>query len=445
LLGYRNDWAQQDGDCPLQGNEMTELEPDYQPLSVDTLAARLGTITALTSILGADTSGWDAKEVGDGNLNLVFIVKSDLGSVIVKQALPYVRLVGDSWPLPLKRAYFEYHALMRQCERAPGTVPEIYYFDETQAIIVMEFFTPHVILRQSLMAGKTHDGLARTLGLYCARTLFRGSDLSMDTAKRKSDVALFAGNVELCDITETLIFSDPYFDAERNHHTPQLDAIVAELRNDVDLKVEAHHLKARFCNNAETMLHGDLHTGSVMVSETETKVIDPEFALYGPMGFDIGLLLGNFWMAYFAQPGHAETPGERGEYQVWILDVVDKIWAIFSTEFSRLWREERTGILYEKTLFEDQGHALASEQALAHRLQDIWQDTLGFAGVEIIRRTLSLAHIAENDTIENEEIRADCEARGLKLGRALVVNRTRMNSMETVHDLARVIAVEANE
>lgn len=424
---------------------MNKVDPSYQPLTIETLAARLGTFEALTVLLGTDTSTWTSKEVGDGNLNLVFIVQSEKGSVIVKQALPYVRLVGDSWPLPLKRSFFEYHALIRQAERAPGTVPEIYYFDETQAIIVMEFFTPHVILRQSLMGGRTHDGLADTLGLYCARTLFRGSDLSMDTAKRKADVALFAESVELCDITETLVFSDPYFNAERNHHTPQLDSLVANLRNDVDLKVEAHHLKAKFCNNAETMLHGDLHTGSVMVSDTETKVIDPEFALYGPMGFDIGMLLANFWMAYYAQPGHAKAPGARTDYQEWILGVTDRIWTVFSTEFSRLWRHERTGILYERTLFEDQGHALASEQALAHRLNDIWQDTLGFAGVEIIRRTLSLAHIAENETIENDKLRADCEARGLKLGRALVVNRARMKSMASVHDLARVIAMEAKE
>ena len=422
---------------------MADKISNYEALTVDTLAGRLGSIESITDILGTNSSKWTSEEMGDGNLNLVFIVKSDQGSVIVKQALPYVRLVGDSWPLPLKRAFFEYHALIRQAERDPGTVPEIYHFDEAQAIIVMQFFTPHIILRHSLMAGTKHDGLANTLGQFCARTLFRGSDLSMDAAKRKADVALFVDNVALCDITETLVFSDPYFNAERNHHTPQLDQLVAELRADIDLKVEAQHLKSKFCNNAETMLHGDFHTGSVMVSESETKVIDPEFVLYGPIGFDIGMLLGNFWMAYFAQPGHASAEGARDDYQNWILGVVDDVWAEFSSEFSCLWREERTGILYEKSLFEDQGHNLASEQALAHRLQDIWQDTLGFAGVEIIRRTLSLAHIVENDSIEDEELRSDCEARGLKLGRQLVVNRSRMNSIATVNDLARTIAKEA--
>jgi len=412
---------------------MAEISSNYAPLTVETLPERLGRIDAITARLGADTSVWQCKEVGDGNLNLVFIVTSPAGQVIIKQALPYVRLVGDSWPLPLKRAYFEYHALIRQAARDPGLVPEVYYFSEEQAIIAMAFFTPHIILRHKLMARERVDGLAETLGNFLARTIFRGSDLSMDTAKRKRDVALFVDSVELNDITETLVFSDPYFNAERNHHTAGLDPIVARLRADIDLKVEAHHLKAKFANNAETLLHGDFHTGSVMVTERDTKVIDPEFALYGPMGFDIGMLLGNFWMAYFAQPGH----GNDETYQAWILEVIKDIWHSFTAEFSQLWRTERTGILYEDSVFG--GQSLASEQALSQRLAMIWEDTLGFAGVEMIRRTLSLAHIAENDSIEDEALRANCEARGLDMGRQLVVNRTRMGDISQVNDLAQHI------
>ena len=32
--------------------------------------------------------------------------------------------------------------------------------------------------------------------------------------------------------------------------------------------------------NAQALLHGDLHTGSVFVRDDSTKVIDPEFAFY---------------------------------------------------------------------------------------------------------------------------------------------------------------------
>jgi len=408
----------------------------YEALSPETLAARIGAVGAIRDRIG-DPAKWNVREVGDGNLNLVFIVDGPEGSVIVKQALPYVRLVGDSWPLPLKRAFFEYNALIRQAERDPGSVPEVFHFDEEQAIVVMEFLSPHVILRKVLIEGGRVEGLADVLGRFCARTLFRGSDLAMPTARRKADAAMFLGNVELCDITENLVFSDPYFEAEMNHHTPALDPVVKLLREDIDLKVAAQHMKAAFATNAETMLHGDLHSGSVMVTETETKVIDPEFATYGPMGFDVGMLLANFLHAYFAQPGHAEAPGARDEYQEWILDVTAGVWSAFEEEFTRLWRSERNGILYQHSLFEDQGHARGAEQARLERLAAIWRDTLGFCGIEMHRRILSLAHNADFEQIEDEATRARLEARALMMGRTLAVARGDITSMAQVLDLAR--------
>lgn len=413
-------------------------EAAYEALRPETVAERLGHVQAITQRTG-DPSSWQIQEVGDGNLNLVFIVTGDRGQVIVKQALPYVRLVGESWPLPLKRAFFEYHALIRQAARAPGSVPEVFHYDEGQALVVMEFLTDHVILRQSLMQGQTHDGLGRFLGEFCARTLFRGSDLHMPTAERKRDLALFSENIELCDITENLVFSDPYFDVEMNRHTPALDPIVTMLRADRDLKVAAQHLKAAFANNAETLLHGDLHTGSVMVHGDQARVIDPEFATYGPMGFDIGMLIANFLMAYCAQPGHLANVEARRNYQDWILQTVAELWSGFSAEFSHLWRTERQGILYQSTLFEAQGDELGSEQARLDRLAAIWRDTLGFCGVEMHRRTLGLAHIAEFDQITDETLRARCEARGLMLGRALVIGRNNIIDMATVTELTRHI------
>ncbi|RVD35143.1 S-methyl-5-thioribose kinase, partial [Mesorhizobium sp. M4B.F.Ca.ET.019.03.1.1] len=92
---------------------MTQKLP-FEALSVETLPARLGANEAVTAQIGKDARRWKVREVGDGNLNLVFIVEGAEGAVVVKQALPYVRLVGDSWPLPLKRSFFEYHALTRQ-------------------------------------------------------------------------------------------------------------------------------------------------------------------------------------------------------------------------------------------------------------------------------------------------------------------------------------------
>lgn len=78
------------------------------------------------------------KEVGDGNLNYVYIVEGpNQKCLIVKQALPYVRCVGESWPMSLRRAYFENKALMEE-QKLMGSwscLPEVYHFDNDNALI----------------------------------------------------------------------------------------------------------------------------------------------------------------------------------------------------------------------------------------------------------------------------------------------------------------------
>ena len=162
----------------------------YEPLTIETLADRLGSVDAICKIVGDDTSKWNIDEVGDGNLNLVYTVSSDSGNIIIKQALPYVRLVGDSWPLPLSRSFYEHEVLVRQAKRDPGSVPVIYYFDKEQAIIAMEMLLPHIILRKKLIAGEYINGLAQRLGEFCARNAFSGSDLSLHPADKKSATAI---------------------------------------------------------------------------------------------------------------------------------------------------------------------------------------------------------------------------------------------------------------
>lgn len=415
---------------------------DYVPLTADTLRERLQSVAAVTDRLGNDVSHWQVREVGDGNLNLVFIVESPVGALVVKQALPYVRLVGDSWPLPLKRCFFEYNALIRQAARDPGRVPEVHHFDDAQALMVMRYLSPHVILRKSIIRGVVHPNLARDMGRFMARTLFRGSNLSMTAPEAKADLALFADNVALCDITENLVFTDPYFDAPMNRHTPGLGPWVAKLRADRDMRVAAQEMKQAFVSQGETLCHGDLHSGSIMVTEVDTQVIDPEFAVYAPFGLDVGMLLANFLMGYFSQSGHEDKPGARGGYRNWLLEMTAETWDVFVAEFTHLWRTERSGILYARTLYEDQGDVIGAEQALQRLLSRIWVDTLGFCGVEMHRRILGLAHIEDLESITDEGARVVAERRVLALGRHLAVNRGTIPGVGAVLSLARRIEKE---
>jgi 5-methylthioribose kinase len=411
----------------------------YRRLSETDLPAYLASIPAVGQQLGGDRAGWRVREVGDGNLNLVFIVKGTKGGVAVKQALPFVRLVGESWPLPLSRANYENAALARQAELAPGLVPTIINFDDDMKLIVMELLEPHIILRRGLIAGTRYPRLAEDLSTFLARTLYFTSDLALEAANKKRRIADFAGNHALCKITEDLIFTDPYRLAEQNRWTePFLDAIAQEFRTDLDLHVAISRLKLKFLSSAEAMIHGDLHTGSVMVTHDNTRVIDPEFAFYGPMGFDIGALVANLLMNFLANEGHEKRPGERGAHGEWVLETAAEIWRRFRVKFLELWRKEAKGDAYPSSLFLGtlgEGRLEIERQDYMDRL---FSDAIGFAGAKIVRRILGLAHNIDFEWIEDRARRATCEARALRLARALLVNAKSFSSIEAVVDAARL-------
>src|SRR5687767_7995882 len=190
------------------------IPPGYKPHNPQSLNTYLATIPDIAARLGGQASNWNVEEVGDGNLNLVFKVRGPSGGVAVKQALPYVRLVGESWPLPLSRAHYEYLALAKQAQLAPGLVPALLHHDEALALTVMELFEPHIIMRKGLVAGTQYPHFVEDITTFMARTLFFSSDLATPAAEKKEGIAAFAGNHALCKITEDLIFTDPYCEAE---------------------------------------------------------------------------------------------------------------------------------------------------------------------------------------------------------------------------------------
>jgi 5-methylthioribose kinase len=77
---------------------------DYKALNERSVIDFLSPLEPTSTLIGGAPSTWTVREVGDGNLNLVFIVKGSKGGLVVTQAQPYVRMVGESWPLPLDRA-----------------------------------------------------------------------------------------------------------------------------------------------------------------------------------------------------------------------------------------------------------------------------------------------------------------------------------------------------
>nr|GEW05986.1 methylthioribose kinase [Tanacetum cinerariifolium] len=359
-----------------------------------------------------DVDKLEVKEVGDGNLNFVYIVTSSSGSIVVKQSLPYVRCIGESWPMTKERSYFEATALKRQYGLSPKHVPEVYHFDRTMSVI-------------------------EHMAEFMANTLFYTSLLYLTTTQHKSAVAEFCGNVELCRLTEQVVFSDPYKISEFNRWTtPYLDNDAEAVRNDNILKLEVAELKSKFCEKTQALIHGDLHTGSVMVTPESTQVIDPEFAFYGPMGFDIGAFIANLLLAYFSQDEHATQGNDRKTYKGWIMDTLADTWNLFHKKFTTLWdlHKEGPGEAYLHEIYND---VELRELVKQKYMTELFHDSLGFAAAKMIRRIVGVAHVEDFESITDLVKRADYERRALDFAKMLMKKRRNFNTITDVISAAQ--------
>ena len=402
-------------------------------MDVNDLRAYLAADTACAAVLGGKSDDWQIAEVGDGNLNLVFSARGPAGGLAVKQSLPYLRLVGESWPLPLERAYFENLALQSQMRLTPGLVPNVLCYDEQMFCIVMEYLSPHIIMRQGMIAATVYPKFAEDLSEFAARNLFFTSDLHLDAPTKRAGIAEFSKNQALCKITEDVIFTEPYMLAEQNRWTkPYLDGHARRFREDGDLKVAISRLKLKYLSETQALLHGDLHTGSVMITPDSTKVIDPEFAFYGPMGFDVGKIIANLLLNYFSQTGHEAEPGLRDDYRRWILATVGEFWDKFAAKFLNLWRDPKmaVGDGYPVALFSDTAGQQRLEQERQDYMRRLWLDAVGFAGSFMVRRILGIAHNIDLEHIADEHCRARCEARALDMARELMLDPGSFNSAD---------------
>ncbi len=369
----------------------------------------------------------EAKDLAEGNVNLIFRAWSTsdpLGkSVIVKQALPYAHRYPE-FKMPQDRARIESEILTLENTYCPGLAPKIYLFDNEMYTTVMEDLNQHIIMRYGLMKQVVYPKFAEHMGIFLARNLFYTSDFYLSSAEKKAMVGRFINPV-MCKVTEDLVFTQPYIEHANNHWTPQLTPQIKEIHANDALRAEMLLLKEAFMANAQALIHGDLHTGSIMVNERETKVIDPEFGYFGPMGFDIGAVLGNLVLSYASQEYHAPDATTRQTYRAWLLTTIADIWRYFETEFKLLWETKRNAEEWPSdTLYE----------RICRRLL---QDTAGFGAAKMMRRIIGLAHVPDMWTIPDDAARAVAESLALNAAQTWVLNRHTVSNMQELVDMVK--------
>ena len=407
-----------------------EIPKNYKPLNNETLIDFINGKENLKEIINSKQE-LKITEVGDGNLNLVFFADSENKSICIKQPLPHIRVLKD-WPLTLKRSFFEFEYMKIHSAHVGHLIPKIYDYDEDLCTISMEKLSPHIIMRQGMVKRIKYINFTEHITEYLSKTLFFTSDLYLAAKIKRKYNLVFADNIELCKITEDLVFTEPYIISVRNRWTkPYLNKIKIEIENNTELKIAVNRLKLLFLTKTESLLHGDLHTGSIMCTPEDTKIIDPEFAFYGPMGFDIGALLANLLISFFSQDGHDIEKGDGEIYKIWILETINNVWNNFELKFLDLWKNNPNGDAFSSVFFNAK-EELDLENERKIFLKNIFHDSLGFAAAKMIRRIFGFAHNIDFELINNEKIRAQCEKKCSSLAIKMMINAKEYQNIEAL-------------
>ncbi len=370
--------------------------------------------------LGDGPEAWQVEQITDGNVNLLFRVMNPGGgsSLIVKQALGYAWRYPD-FKMPTDRLAVEHAVLEVAARYAPEQVPEVYFFSPEDAVLVMEDLNRHREMRAALREGVRFPRAAEHMGRYMARTLFYTSDLYLPSGEKKEWAARLVNPV-LRKVQEDLVFTQPFVPHPNNRYSKPLEPLVREIYADEALRAGVMELKERYMTQAQALIHNDLHTGSILANEEETRVVDPEFAFFGPMGHDIGTYLGNLALAYAAYEAHAPNEEEKRAFREWLAESLAGTWRAFEREFNAAWERDV------------QQAEWPSDRYRERYLKRLLQDAAGFGAAEMFRRLIGMAHVSDFWSIEDETERARAESVGLEIARRWLMER---EGFEKIDDL----------
>lgn len=355
----------------------------------------------------------ECKEIGDGNLNYVFRVKDGKSgkSIIVKQAGEALRISADMH-ISTDRGRIEAKILGIQEMYAPGLVPKVYLYDGVMCAMIMEDMTGHTMMRTGLINHEIYPLFADHVTTFMVNSLLRTTDVVMGHKEKKELVKSFI-NPDLCEISEDLVYSEPFIDYNHRNNVflPNQDFVREELYEDQALHLEAAKLKFEFMNHAQSLIHGDLHTGSVFINKEHTFIFDPEFAFFGPMGYDIGNVIANIFFAWCNGDAVISDEKKKAEFCTWCLQTISDVVDLFIEKYNKVFDEYATDRMAKVPGFKE------------WYLEQILSDTAGVAGLESIRRIVGMANVIDITTIPDEIKRTRAERIVITLAKKYIMNR----------------------
>lgn len=244
-------------------------------------------------LLGVHQRVSEVGRAGEGNMNCTLRVRTPAGSLIVKQARPWVEKYPQfaaPWDRALSEA--EFYRAVAAHPAVAARMPRLIDADPVARVLVLEDLgagcDATAVYAGERLGADELQGLAEFLAeLHAIRPEPGGPGRLTNRAMR--------------ELNHAHVFVVPFVEGnglDLDRITPGLEAVAQSLRKEAVLVREIQRLgREVYLTDGESLLHGDFFPGSLLRTPFGPRVIDPEFGFFGRPEFDLGVFLAHLLLS----------------------------------------------------------------------------------------------------------------------------------------------------
>lgn len=368
-----------------------------------------------------------SEDQGDGFINFVYRIKNADKSYILKQAKPYMKKEILGLNIPVERNKLEYETIKLKSAIVNEYIPKINYIDQKNNIFIMEDVSYLKILRFQLCKNIPIYSVAYNCAKFLAKCNFYTSEVYLDTLIFRKISTAFS-NSQMRTIMEQAGFISNRIIDEKANVSIKLLSFSKSIINDDKIILEAYKLKDIFMKKSECLVHGDLHTSNIFISEEKLKVIDMEYTFMGPYSYDMGYLIANF-ISQYASIDYRENINEelRKSFKLYILASIEAIYTYYVKFYNEYWDQDAKEEYKKFKLLRDYNHEV------------LLKEMCGFAACANMSRILGFVEFPDFDVIESKTLRDKAKIKSLKICKKIILNRNDyINIKQLINDIIEI-------
>ncbi len=231
----------------------------------------------------------ELEKPGEGNMNLVMRVRTNLRSFILKQARPWV----EKYPhiqAPVERNHVEseYFSIISKEPILHSYSPEMLGYDPQNFIVLYRDLGKSADFTYLYEPGKQllpHE---------------KKDLLNYLSILHHLECPSFPLNASMRKLNHEYIFKIPFMEnngLDLDEIQPGLSLASIPYKKNKPLKKALEDLGNYYLKEGPVLIHGDYFPGSWLKSGSGIKIIDPEFGFKGFAEFDMGVMLAHMMMA----------------------------------------------------------------------------------------------------------------------------------------------------